>query len=98
MSEYDNKGKVSLWKRNSDNPKAPSYSGDVVAHRDIRAGEVLDLALWPNQSENPKAPQVTGKLGDKQVREGVAPAKPKSQQGVEPFEDDIPFAPRHWLS
>jgi single-strand DNA-binding protein len=23
---------------------------------------------------------------------------PKSQQGVEPFSDDIPFARRHWLS
>ena len=65
MVEYDNRGKVSLWKPDSDNPKAPALSGPVIAHRDIKEGEEVYLSLWKNDSDNPKAPKVTGKLGDK---------------------------------
>lgn len=80
---FDNRGKVSLWKTQSDNPKAPAASGSVVAHRDIKEGEVLDLALWKNVSDNPKAPVMTGKLADRKV--SAPPAAP------EPFDDEIPF-------
>ena len=85
MSEFDNRGKVSLWKNDSENPKAPAYKGTAVAHRDIREGEVLDLALWKNDSDNPRAPQVTGKLSDKQAKQAEA-AKPDA-----PFDDALPF-------
>ena len=64
MTEFDNRGQVSLWPNESDNPKAPKYRGKVVAHRNIREGEELDIALWANQSDNPKAPKVKGKISD----------------------------------
>lgn len=90
MTDYDNRGQVSLWKPDSDNPKAPAYRGVVVAHRDIREGEELELALWPNRSDNPKAPKVTGKLSDKyqpeQRQETSAPAAADDE-----FDDEIPF-------
>jgi len=68
MTEYDNRGQVSLWKPRTDHPKAPAASGSVVAHRDIRGGEVLDIALWRNESDNPKAPLMKGKISDRTER------------------------------
>lgn len=82
MTEHDNRGQVSLWKPKSDNPKAPSYSGVAVAHRDIKEGEEVSIALWPNQSDNPKAPKVTGKLSDRRESSG-------GEQSQDP--DSIPF-------
>lgn len=69
---YDNSGKVSLWKSQSDNEKAPILKGTVYAHRDVRQGEAIDIALWKNQSDNPKAPTLTGKLSDKQEKPAMA--------------------------
>ena len=82
MAEYDNRGQVSLWKPKSDNPKAPSYSGTVVAHRDIKEGETLAIALWPNKSDNDKAPKVTGKIQDRQQEGGQS--KPDDDSSI-PF-------------
>ena len=64
---HDNRGKVSLWQnpKRKENPKAPSYTGKVIAHRRIEEGEEIELALWPNDSDNPSAPAVTGKIQDK---------------------------------
>lgn len=94
MSEYDERGKVALWKPETDNPKAPQAKGRVVAHRDIKEGEELDIALWRNQSDNPKAPVMTGKLSDK--REQQAQPSGGEQQSAPPadnsdFDSDIPF-------
>lgn len=84
MNDYDNRGQVSLWKPESDNPKAPAYRGTVIAHRDIREGEEIEIALWPNHSDNPKAPKVRGKVSDKY--------RPEQQPDAAPdFDDDIPF-------
>lgn len=86
MTQYDNRGRVSLWKPQSDHPKAPAYRGSVIAHRDIREGEELEIALWPNQSDNPKAPKVRGKLSDKYQAE-----QPQQPAAGDDFDDDIPF-------
>lgn len=88
MPEFDNRGKISLWKPKSENPKAPSYSGTAVAHRDIQEGEELDIALWPNKSDNPKAPKVTGKLSDKRDSEI---AQGEREPGGDDDSGDIPF-------
>ena len=88
MADYDNRGQVSLWKPESDNPKAPAARGTVIAHRDIREGETLDIALWRNQSDNPKAPLMKGKISDKrdqQPRDYPEPA------GGDDLGDDVPF-------
>ena len=65
MSEYDNRGQVSLWKNDSDNDRAPALRGTYVAHRDIREGEEVSISLWKNDSQHPKAPVLRGKGQDK---------------------------------
>jgi hypothetical protein len=86
--EYDNSGKVSLWKNQAENPKAPVLKGTAYAHRDIKKGEPVEISLWKNDSENPKAPVLTGKVGDKQEAK-----KPEPKQEAPAFDDidDLPF-------
>ena len=91
MSQYNNDGKVSLWKRNPDAPdNAPVLKGPVYAHRDIAKGEKLDLALWRNDSDHPQAPYLTGKISDPFVKgqESQPKAEPKQNDFTD---DDIPF-------
>lgn len=83
---YDNRGNVSLWKSTSENPKAPNARGTVIAHRDIKEGEELEIALWRNDSDNPRAPVMKGKISDKRERH----SEPASS-GEGEFDDDIPF-------
>lgn len=85
--QYDNRGQVSLWKPDSDNPKAPAAKGKVVAHRDIKEGEEVEIALWRNDSENPRAPLMKGKISDKpdQQESGPAPSTDYDE------DDSIPF-------
>ena len=98
MTEYDNNGKVSLWKRDADAPeKAPALKGTVYAHRDIKAGEKLDLALWRNDSTNERAPMLTGKISDPFKPENTQ-AEPQNDGFRQPpapdndfADDDIPF-------
>lgn len=82
--EYDNKGQVAMWKSNSNNERAPALRGTAVAHRDIKAGEVLDIAVWKTDSENERAPVLKGKMSDPYVKDGGA-----SQPTFRP--SDIPF-------
>jgi len=90
---YDNRGQVSLWKSKSDNPKAPSAKGTVVAHRDIREGEELDIALWREHSDNPKAPIMKGKISDKFQPASQAEARRHDAQPEMSYDDagDLPF-------
>ena len=81
--EYDNRGKVSLWKTDSQNPKAPVLSGKVVAHREVKEGETLDLSLWKNEN-NGNQPIMRGEMKDVFNSSAPAPAS-----GIE--DDDLPF-------
>ena len=88
--EFDNKGKISMWKNEGYIPAGnkPWVRGTIVAHRDIEAGEELDLSLWINRSENPRAPKLTGKVQDKyQANAPVAAPEPAM---IDDF-DDVPF-------
>lgn len=87
MSEYDDRGQVALWRSKSDNPKAPVAKGTVVAHRDIKEGETLDIALWRNDNHNPDAPKMKGRISDRMTREQ------RGARGTPPddFDDPIPF-------
>ena len=87
--EYDNRGQVSLWRVKSKHPKAPQAQGTVIAHRDIKEGEELDISLWKNDSDNPKAPVMKGKMSDK--FEKRADARKPQREYEDEFEDDIPF-------
>lgn len=93
MTEYDNRGQVSLWKPQSDHPKAPAARGLVIAHRDIKEGEELEIALWRNTSDHPKAPLMRGKISDKYQADAPQSGSPSSPQAASnDFDDDIPFA------
>jgi hypothetical protein len=83
---YDNKGQVALWpneKYESGGPH-PRFKGNVIAPRDIKAGEQLDIAVWDGNSENPKAPALKGKVSDKFTPEASAPAGTQASDSV-PF-------------
>ncbi|MDA8654974.1 hypothetical protein N9M50_07645 [Alphaproteobacteria bacterium] len=84
--QYDNRGQVSMWK--SDRANGPTLSGKVVAHRDIKEGETLDIALW-RQDASGNQPIMKGKINDVWV-----PSQPKTSvtelTGKEVY-DDVPF-------
>ena len=77
--EYDNRGKVSLWK-NDKGGSGPILSGKVVAHRDIKEGETIDIALWKRDGAAGNQPVMTGKVQD--VYSATNSAS---------LEDDLPF-------
>lgn len=62
--QYDNRGKVSLWKNNRQGESQPVVTGNVVAHRDIKEGETLDIALWRREDAAGNQPIMTGKISD----------------------------------
>lgn len=91
---YDNELKISLWKSDGTNPKAPVLKGKTTIN-----GTEYEVALWKNDSDNPKAPTLNGKLQLPQDRpQGGQPAfKSKADWdtwNITPFDDlkgDIPF-------
>jgi hypothetical protein len=93
MTEYDDRGKVALWRSKSDHPKAPILHGTAYAHRDIREGEMIEIALWRSKSEHPKAPVLNGRLSDAYEEEPQRTQRPPPvPRQTDPFmDDDIPF-------
>jgi len=79
---YDNRGQVSLWK-NEGGERAPVLSGKIVAHRDIKEGETIDISLWKQESSG-NQPVLKGKVSD--VYNGKsAPTEARD------LSDDLPF-------
>lgn len=78
--QYDNRGQVSLWK-NDGGERAPVLSGKIVAHRDIKEGETIDISLWKQESSG-NQPVLKGKISD--VFSG------KSAEAKD-LSDDLPF-------
>jgi len=58
-------GTGAMFPNDTDNPKAPTMTGVATAHRDIRAGEEIQLAGWKTKSKAGK-PYMSMKLSDKQ--------------------------------
>ena len=85
---YDNEMKISLWKSDGTNPKAPVLKGKTTIN-----GTEYEVALWKNDSDNPKAPTLNGKLQIPQDRPqiGTHSAQPTPAKVDDKFEDDIPF-------
>ena len=81
---YDNTGKVSLWKNDKGGEKAPVLRGVAYAHRDLKAGEEIEIALWKNAQGTERSPALTGKLTDKYQPAAKDKAAPKPA----PFIDD----------
>ena len=61
--QYDNRGKVSLWKNDREGDRQPVLKGKLVAHRDLKEGETIDIALW-KQDATGNQPVMTGKISD----------------------------------
>ena len=85
--EYDDRGKIALWKYISptNNADAPAARGHFFAHRDIKEGEKIMISLWKEtSSKNANAPVMKGKIKDKYV--------PSESAGViTDSSEDIPF-------
>ncbi len=84
MTDFNNLGQAALWKSKGDNPKAPVLKGNFIAHRNIRAGEEVDLAFWENENQTKNAPALKGKCSDKFVPEASSPPN-------QDFPDDNPW-------
>ena len=57
-------GDVSIFRNVSNNERAPTMKGYAIAHRDIRAGEKLDLAVWKQSPKNGGDAFLSGKISD----------------------------------
>lgn len=107
MEKYqkDKPGTGGVWNNESTNPNAPTIKGHFFAHRDIQAGEKVELALFNNESTNERAPVykvkvqdpwVKGEAREKRVQEAYratekAYKKPASEPMDDDFDDSIPF-------
>lgn len=84
---YDNELKISLWKIDLPNAKAPILKGKATIN-----GTEYEVALWKNISENPKAPMLNGTLQLPQSRpQSNQPAFKSELPQQEDWKDDIPF-------
>lgn len=77
-------GDVSAFKNDQKgNEKAPNFKGYIMAHRDIKAGEKIELALWERKGTQ-GGYFFSGKISD-----------PRPKKECQPSEDDdsdrIPF-------
>lgn len=93
MTEYDDRGRAVMWKRERTSKSTPSFSGEVTAHRDIRSGEKLDIAFWRNEkwTEGGKQPALTGKMSDKREYVGHTTGPSPGYTPPPTLEEDIPF-------
>jgi len=59
-------GSVSAWKNeNRSNDRQPHVQIVATAHRDLKAGDEVELALWPNTKRTShKSPHFTGNMKD----------------------------------
>jgi hypothetical protein len=62
MNDY--RGNVSLWKNDREGQNQPVLKGKLVAHRDIKEGETIDVALWKNDNATGNQPALKGKISD----------------------------------
>jgi hypothetical protein len=96
---YDNTNRWTLGKnRNKTKETQADYKGSI----NIEGADYwLDGWITTNKATGEKFFSGSAKLKDAPsgyAPTGHAPSKSTSQQGVEPMDDDIPFAKRHWQS
>lgn len=85
--EYDNRGRVSLWKNTKEGDKQPYVDGNLVAHRDIKEGETIRMALWVQKGAANNQPVLKGQISDPLQNNG----ENSSQFQSNVSEEDIPF-------
>lgn len=69
----------------------PNGKGYLIAHRDIKQGEKLEVALWTKTSDKGKFQ--AGKVSDFRQREESQQPRPVQHPAddVPPFDDSVPF-------
>ena len=79
-----------LFQNEKKSDKAPDRTGYVLAHRDIKAGEKLNLAGWIK--EGAKGKFLSIRMSDVRARADEEPAPRPNSKGAETSDDrDIPF-------
>lgn len=80
--DNDYRGNVSLWKNAPKGDNKPYVKGNMVAHRDIKEGETIDIALWLQDGKSDNYPILKGKISDRM----------KPDNSISAFDsDDVPF-------
>lgn len=79
----DYRGNVSLWKNAPKGDTKPYVKGKFVAHRNISAGETIDIALWVQENKGDNYPVLKGKISDIML--------PEQPTAKATDDDEIPF-------
>ena len=89
MSEYTPKpGQGGLWKNEHKSSEThPGMKGYVIAHRDIREGERLDMAAWTKDKNGVKWQSLQMQDAWKAPEQGA----PKDDLAPSPPDSEIPF-------
>lgn len=78
-------GDVSAFKNDKKgNDRAPDFKGYLVAHRDIKAGEKLELALWSREGTK-GGWFYSGKISDPRPAKNDTPSKRVEDEDAIPF-------------
>jgi hypothetical protein len=87
---YESKpGDISLFENEKGgNEKAPDHRGYVLAHRDIKAGEKLEISLWNGKAGSSRT--FGGKLADLRERK-AEPTKAPTPRSPSNDEEEFPF-------
>jgi hypothetical protein len=85
--EFDNRGRVSLWKNTKEGDRQPYVDGNLVAHRDIKEGETIRMALWVQKGAASNQPVLKGQISDPLQHNGEKASELQSNVS----EEDIPF-------
>jgi len=85
--EYDNRGRVSLWKNTKEGDRQPYVDGNLVAHRDIKEGETIRMALWVQKGAAGNQPVLKGQISDPLQHNGENTSDLQSSVS----EEEIPF-------
>lgn len=94
--EYDNTNSGALFRNDrKQNENQPDHTGSINVE-----GVDYWLSAWIKTSKDGKKKffSLAVKPKDEGGFKSGQQAPSRSQQGVEPMHDDIPFAPRHWMS
>ncbi len=85
--EFDNRGRVSLWKNTKEGDRQPYVDGNLVAHRDIKEGETIRMALWVQKGAAGNQPVLKGQISDPLQHNGENTSDLESSVS----EEEIPF-------
>jgi hypothetical protein len=86
---YESKpGDVSLFENEKvGHERAPDHRGYFIAHRDIKAGEKVEMVLWAGKPNSPRS--FGGRLSDPQKNGASAVPDP-----VDLFGNPLPMPPK----